>query len=95
MSPSSPPPTTYAIIRDAARGIAVVTCIALTCALAIKLCTGCTPPAARSPARAAEDAATQAAYAAALQQCLDKGKAAKDFAVYDECAANVDRRFGR
>lgn len=104
MSPSNPPPTTYAIVRDAARGVLVVTAIALACALALKLCTGCSarPPADRSPALTAEQSAIAASYQAALLECLEHGKIVKrkrgpeaGFAAYAECADDVDRRFGR
>ena len=47
------------------------------------------------PARQVESAADLAAYTAALEDCLQQGKAAKSRAVYRECADGVERRYAK
>ncbi len=52
-------------------------------------------PACEKPAaRDASTAADMAAYTAALEDCLQQGKAAKSRAVYRECADGVERKWG-
>ncbi len=97
MSPSDPPPTTYATIRDAARGVLLITLLALALATVVHFCSGCgvRPPAERSAPMTAEQSAIVSMYAAELAECRARGKAAKSFAVYEDCADEVDRRYGR
>ncbi len=47
------------------------------------------------PARQVESAADLAAYTAALEDCLQQGKAAKSRAVYRECAGAVDAKWDK
>lgn len=58
-------------------------------ALALPELTACTtPPAAKTPLELA-------GYKAALDECRVKGKAAKSYEVYEACAEEADRRFGK
>jgi hypothetical protein len=63
-------------------GIALfgLACVVLRCA-------GCHPPA---PGTEVENAAAVAQYKALLVDCRARGKAARDYAVYEACADAVD-----
>lgn len=96
MSPSNPPPNHFAILRDAARGVMVVTLIALACASAVHFCAGCKPPAsADSVPLSAQQSAILTMYAAEMAQCREKAIKARRIEVFDECADEVDRRYPR
>lgn len=49
----------------------------------------------QSATQRAESALTVAAYERELDACKEKGKAAKSYAVYETCAAEVDARLCR
>ncbi len=97
MSPSDPPPTTYALLRDATRGVMIVTLIALACASAVHFCSGCGPrqPSADRVPMTAEQSAILGMYAAEMEQCRERAVAARDIKVFDACADEVDRRYPR
>ena len=99
MSESNPPPTSYHILRDAARGVLVVTLLAVGAATALKVCTvcmGCKPPASvQSVPMTAEQSAILGMYAAEMAECRERAIKAHDIAVFDSCADEVDRRYPR
>ena len=41
-----------------------------------------------------QNALTVEEYRKALDVCVDEGKSAKSFAVYEQCAAEADKRYG-
>jgi hypothetical protein len=78
---------TFEDVKSGALLVASVWCLSAAWTLPP---TGCSP---RTPAQTAADVALDAAYAAELQGCLEKGKAAHSRAVYRACADSVDARW--
>jgi len=70
--------------------------IALAAALLIIThCAGCALlGSGPTQAERLQNALTVEEYRKALDVCVDEGKSAKSFAVYEQCAAEADKRYG-
>lgn len=85
----------------AAREFAAYACLVLAGAalvyLILSLTIGCDPRDTTAEQLAEQDriAVYVKAYGDELDVCIAKGKAAHDFAAYERCAVDVDKRFGR